>query len=211
MQIKTAAVVASLPALGALAAPTGSSGQCPACQFSDTPAATFPSAYGLIVGTNIQPFHFESFNANSGKFWLNLPETSSSCPESVPSCPPGTDTVFRAAGDLATAVPGGQQVYVSVEGALLFTQAHGNEVPEGAVSSPFTYNLVDGAQYGTVSTEAFGAKGFMACPTPGSVAYQVFVNMPNAIVPLGNVKDCVPVEPLAIPYTQANVAAWQYN
>ncbi|KAK5467363.1 hypothetical protein LTS15_000335 [Exophiala xenobiotica] len=209
MQFKNA-VLASLPAL-ALAAPTGSSGQNP-----DAPA-TFPApAYGLIVGTDVQPFHFESFNANSGKFWLNLPQTATSCPftgtAQASSCPPGNDTAFVGNGALAVVVPGGQQVYVAESGALMFTQAHSAVIPEGAVTDPFIYSPAqNGGQYGSVSTHAFGADGFMACPTAGSIAYQVFANIDCAEVPLGNVDDCVPVVPLAVPYTQGQAAAWQYN
>lgn len=207
MHFKTA-IIASLPALGAVAAPTGSSGQNP-----DAPA-TFPTAYGLIVGTDVQPFHFESVNANSNKFWLNLPETATSCPSNVADqggCPPGKDTVFSSAGGLATSVPGGQQAYVLPTGEVLFTGAHANLVPEGAVSSPFLYLYEPGAQYGSVTTYAFGADGFMACPTHGSIAYQVFANKPDAVVPLGDVSDCVAVEFLAVPYTEGDVAAWEYN
>lgn len=207
MQFKST-LIASIPILGAIAAPTGSSGQNP-----DAPA-TFPATYGLIVGTNVQPFHFESVNANSGKFWLNLPQTVTSCPSSVAAqgqCPPGTDTVFTNAGGLATVVPGGQQAYALPSGELLFTGAHANLVPEGAVSSPFVYEFQDGAQFGSVTSYAFGANGFMACPTHGSIAYQLFLNMESALVPLGDVSACVPVSTLAVPYTQGTSAAWQYD
>ena len=206
MQIK-AALIAALPAI-ALAAPTGSSGQNP-----DAPA-TFPTAYGLIIGSDIQPFHFESINANSGKFWLNLPQTVTSCPSSIAAqgyCPPGNETVFRSAGDLATSVPGGQQAYVLPSGELLFTGAHANIVPAGAVSSPFVFEYTPGAQYGEVTTYAFGADGFIACPTHGSIAYQVFANVPNALVPLGDQSACVAVSALAVPYTAGTVAAWEYD
>jgi hypothetical protein len=208
MQFKSA-IIASLPIMGAIAAPTGSSGHNP-----DAPA-TFPSAYGLIIGTNVQPFHFESINANSGKFWLNNPLTVTSCPSDVASqgqCPPGNDTVFTNAGALDTLVPGGQQAYASPTGELLFTGAHANLVPAGAISNPFVYVPEPGAQFGSVTTYAFGANGFMACPSAdGSIAYQVFINIPNAVVPKGDVSACVPVTPLAVPYTQAPVAAWQYD
>ncbi|KEF62759.1 uncharacterized protein A1O9_00732 [Exophiala aquamarina CBS 119918] len=194
--------------MGAIAAPTGHSGQNP-----DAPA-TFPDAYGMIIATNVQPFHFESINANSGKFWLNLPQTETSCPSDVAAqgaCPPGTDTVFVGAGGLDTVVPGGQQVYALPNGELQFTSAHSNLIPAGAVSQPFVYVPQPDAQYGTVTTYAFGADGFMACPTQGSIAYQVFINIPNAVVPLGDVTACVPVSPLAVTYTQGTAAAWQYD
>ncbi|KIV84722.1 hypothetical protein PV11_00488 [Exophiala sideris] len=205
MQIKTA-VIATLPALGALAVPTGSSG--------NNPDATFPAVYGLIVGEDIQPFHFESINANANKFWINLPPTATSCPytgtDQASFCPPGNETAFIGSGSLAASVPGGQQIYVDTTGALMYTTAHTHVIPSGAVSYPFTYTLPGGAQYGSVSTRAFGADGFMACPTHGSIAYQVFASFAEAQVPLGNVNDCVPLAPLSIPYTAGNYAAWQY-
>ncbi|KAK5049546.1 hypothetical protein LTR84_004475 [Exophiala bonariae] len=207
MQFKNT-IIASIPILGAIAAPTGSSGKNP-----DAPA-TFPAAYGLVVSTHVDPFHFETVNANSGKFWLNLPLTSTSCPSDVASqgaCPPGTDTVFTGAGGLATVVPGGQQAYALQTGELRFTGAHANLVPQGAVSSPFVYEFQDGAQFGSVTSYAFGANGFMACPTPGSSAYQVFLNVANAQVPLGDTSACVLLGFLAVPYTQGDAAAWQYD
>jgi hypothetical protein len=208
MQFKTAAVLASLPALVAVAAPTGSSGL--------NPDATFPSVYGLVIGTDVQPFHFESVNANSGKFWLNLPETATSCPfagtADAANCPtPGNSTAFTGAGSMAVVVPGGQQVYVAPSGALMFTEAHTAAIPDGSVTEPFTFSLEPNAQYGVVGTNALGADGFMACPTEGSIAYQVFANVATAEVPLGNVDDCVVVQPLAIPYTLGTAAAWQYD
>lgn len=127
------------------------------------------------------------------------------------SLPAGTDTVFVDAGGLATVVPGGQQAYAMPTGELLFTAAHANLVPDGAVRAPFVYVEQPDAQYGTVTTYAFGADGFMACPTHGDIAYQVFINIPNAVVPLGDVTTCVPVSPLAVPYTEGTAAAWQYN
>jgi len=207
MQIKSA-IIASLPVMGAIAAPTGSSGQNP------DSSTKFPAAYGLIIGTNVQPFHYETINANSGKFWLNLPLTTTSCPSDVASqgaCPPGTDTVFVGAGGLDTVVPGGQQAYVAPTGELLFTGAHANLVPSDAIANPFVYVQQPNSQYGTVTTNAFGANGFMACPTPGSDAYQVFANIHNAVVPLGDVSACVAVMPLAVDYTQGTAAAWQYD
>lgn len=203
------AILASIPALGALAAPTGSSGQNP------DPAACLPATYGLMVGTDVQPFHFETFNANSGKFWVNLPETETSCPfagtPNSNACPPGTYTAFSGNGGMAATVPGGQAAYIASSGALMFTQAHANVLPDGAVGEPFIYTPPVDAEFGTVSTDAFGADGFMACPTYGSIAFQVFANFPEAQVPLGNVDDCVAISPLAVPYTLGEYAAWQYN
>lgn len=208
MQFKST-IIASLPIMGAIAAPTGSSGMNP-----NSPV-TFPASYGLIIGTHVQPFQYESINANSGRFWLNNPQTITSCPSDVASqgaCPPGTDTVFVGAGGLDTLVPGGQQVYVLPTGELQFTAAHSNYIPTGAIVNPFQYVYEPNSQFGTVTTYAFGADGFMACPAnDGSISYHVFVNIPNAIVPKGDVSACVPVTPLAVPYTGSSVAAWQYD
>lgn len=106
-------------------------------------------------------------------------------------------------------VPGGQQVYVDPSGALAFTQAHSANIPEGSSIGPFTFT--PGTQFGTYSTSAFGATGFMACPDDAAnpTKWQVFAAIQNASVPTGNVGDCLGFDAAAPAFT-GDVPAWQY-
>ena len=95
-------------------------------------------------------------NAAGQAFWLGG-SPASYCPTVVPHCPNVTETIF--AGGLTelfvsvfsivpsamltsfqVEVPGGQGVYVNVNGALGFTQAHSIYVPTGAYFGGF-FNL----------------------------------------------------------------------
>lgn len=94
-------------------------------------------------------------------FWL-FKHTSTYCPESVvDACPTGPpQTVFlRGEGSdalsLDVTVPGGQQVYVSSDGLLEFTQAHSANTGEGSFTTGF--GVVDG-------DVKFEENDFFACP-----------------------------------------------
>jgi hypothetical protein len=107
-------------------------------------------------------------------------------------------------------VPGGQQIYVSPEGALKFTQAHSANIPPGSSRGPFEY--VPGAAnqpFGHYVYSGWGASGFMACPTEDS-KWQVFAALQNATVPSGNVEDCLGFSAIATPTNQTG-NAWQYT
>jgi hypothetical protein len=107
-------------------------------------------------------------------------------------------------------VPGGQLIYIRTDGSLGFTRAHSASYPEGAiVGGDLTYSKVQGAQFGTLGTRAFGAKGFMACPT-GNQGYQVFAAITNATAPQGDLAACLGFDALTIDATDTNRGAWQY-
>lgn len=100
-------------------------------------------------------------------------------------------------------------VFVDPSGALSFTQAHSALIPEGSALGPFT--VTSGTPFGTYSTTAFGATGFMACPDDAAAPtrWQVFAAIQNATVPTGNVKDCLGFDAAATAYT-GPIPAWQY-
>ncbi len=106
-------------------------------------------------------------------------------------------------------MPGGQQLFVTPHGEIGYTQAHSAYIPSGSVLCPFTYYKELNAPVGVLSTQAFGARGFMACPTGGDT-WQVFANLNNATVPQRNVSECLGFDALAIDSTQ-NYAAWEYT
>ncbi|RHZ53961.1 uncharacterized protein CDV56_102723 [Aspergillus thermomutatus] len=75
-------------------------------------------------------------NANGGAFWTGKP-TAAYCPDSVPKCPAVNATSFVAQEGklyLNTAVPGGQQVYISPQGELTYTVPHSAYIPEGSLT-----------------------------------------------------------------------------
>jgi hypothetical protein len=112
-----------------------------------------------------------------------------------------------------TVVPGGQVVYVAIDGYLGFTQAHSSSLPAGAVTGPFTYFKPGYDQYGYISTDAFGARGFMACPTRVGPyeTYQIFAAFANATVPNGDISSCVGFDAITEVYNSTEAAAWQYT
>ncbi|KAL2852991.1 hypothetical protein BJX68DRAFT_48648 [Aspergillus pseudodeflectus] len=173
------------------------------------PAAEQPAAFTVMASRSASPIHFLPMNAAGQSFWLGgSPATY--CP--LPSgCPPGDLTVLAGnGGSLSVTVPGGQQIYVSPEGALKFTQAHSASIPAGSSRGPFEY--VPGAAnqpFGHYVYSGWGASGFMACPTEDS-KWQVFAALQNATVPSGNVKDCLGFSAIATP-TNETGNAWQYT
>ncbi|KAL3428177.1 IgE-binding protein [Phlyctema vagabunda] len=142
------------------------------------PAARQSSgSFSAIATRSGSPIHLSSIHANGGKFWIGK-ETASYCPVDPSSCPPGQDTAFSAgAGGLAldVVVPGGQQAYVDPTGALSFTQAHSAAIPEGSITTGFSYNASTGANGLGSLTFGNATTGFFACPSEGNATtYQIF-------------------------------------
>lgn len=110
-------------------------------------------------------------------------------------------------------VPGGQQQYTEVGGRLGYTQAHSIYVPTGAIPGGFAYSKCPTEQFGRITTNVFGATGLMACPDDsfGTRQYVVYANISNAVVPSGNVQDCIGFEGLTSDYDGPLPAAWQYT
>ena len=107
-------------------------------------------------------------------------------------------------------VPGGQVIYVRTDGSLGYTQAHSASVPEGAiVGGDYTYSKSEGAQFGSLGTSAFGAKGLMACPTQDQ-GYQVFAATGNATASEGDLAACLGFNALTIDAIDLSRGAWQY-
>ncbi|KAJ5542862.1 hypothetical protein N7535_005285 [Penicillium sp. DV-2018c] len=191
----TTATLALLPLLAAAT---------PTTQSADADANP---PFSVMAVRSASPIHFLQLNAAGQKFWLGG-ETTTYCPDTVgQDCPPGKQTVLAPGGGaLDTAVPGGQQVYVSADGALSFTQAHSANIPPGSSLGPFEYLPAEPfAQYGFFG---WGASGFMACPADDN-RWQVFAALQNATVPHGDVSECLGFSAVATPY-DGDVPAWQY-
>lgn len=107
-------------------------------------------------------------------------------------------------------VPGGQLIYARTDGSIGYTQAHSASVPEGGmIGGDFTYSKPEGAEFGFLGTNAFGAKGFMACPTQDQ-GYQVFASISNTTAPEGDLAACLGFNALTVDANDLGNGAWQY-
>ncbi|CAD0100454.1 unnamed protein product [Aureobasidium mustum] len=127
-------------------------------------------AFGGIAIHSGSDIQFASVNAAGSKFWLKK-DTKTYCPEVVGSACPNTTSTQFVGGDntlsLDTIVPGGQQIYVAVDGTLSFTAPH--SASTGAAGS-----MVEGfslAQNG--EHVQFQGNDWLACPSEGG-SYAVY-------------------------------------
>lgn len=192
--------------------PTKTSSTPPTSTTSCVPITTPTKAFTVIAAHSGSPIHLLPLEAGGLGFHLGG-GTASYCPESVgSSCPPGNQTVFLGSS-ISVLVPGGQQQYVEPTGRVGYTQAHSAYMPTGSIPGGFNYYKCPSEPYGHITTSVFGATGLMACPdgSLGTQKYVVFANIPNAVVPSGNVQDCIGFDGLTIDYDGPVPAAWQYT
>ncbi|KAN0067165.1 hypothetical protein V8E54_014812 [Elaphomyces granulatus] len=173
------------------------------------------------LGTPLQDSDFTAFawfehnsihppiQARGLRFWLGG-EPATYCPQPpVVHCPPGKVTalgVGNSRSGLSVNVPGGQQIYVSPTGELGYTQAHSAFIPPGSFLGPFEHT--PGLPFGRYT---FDGKGFIACPNSKEdpTTWKVFAHIPNAIVPTGDIQDCLPFQAVTEIFGSPP-AAWQY-
>jgi hypothetical protein len=182
----------------------------PPTSTSCIPTTTATKAYTVIASHSGSPIHLLSMEAGGLGFRLGG-GTASYCPTVVTTCPPGNQTVFLG-GSISVEVPGGQQQYLEPGGRIGYTQAHSAYMPLGSIPGGFNYYKCPNEQYGHITTTVFGATGLMACPdtSSGTQQYVVFASIPNAVVPSGNVQDCIGFSALTSDYDGSLPAAWQY-
>ncbi|KAI1360453.1 hypothetical protein F5Y08DRAFT_317364 [Xylaria arbuscula] len=170
-----------------------------------------PGPWTAGVWRPVPPIHFgDGINANNGYFWLGK-EPTASCPSDVEgldcSAYPGSKTVFSGGNDtvsLLVGVDGGQQVYVEANGALAYTKAHSDTLPEGALTNGFSRAISDAGGAPTILGFEYQDqyKNWLLCPVDGSdEVYQIFLGPYNA--------ECVPVEMRT--YTSSGPNAWEYS
>ncbi|KAL4888614.1 hypothetical protein BDV59DRAFT_137403 [Aspergillus ambiguus] len=88
-------------------------------------------------------------NANGGSLWTGKP-TASTCPDTVPHCKTVNATSFTAQDGklfLNAIVPGGQQVYVSPQGQLTYTQPHSASIPAGSLTNLVSWSGAAGSSF----------------------------------------------------------------
>ncbi|KAH6663191.1 hypothetical protein B0J14DRAFT_609528 [Halenospora varia] len=182
------AVSSLIAAASALTAPTG----------PFTSGAWNPST--LWFGSAIQ--------ANGGAFFIGK-DPSSYCPEvDGLDCTlfPGSSTVFIGGNNtlsLDVAVPGGQQVFVTPEGAIGYTPAHSTFKPTGSVLDG--WDRFQSEAGGAPVPMNFQSNSFLACPVNAteSGVYQVFARSLRT-----DGTDCTLFQWRT--YTASGVDAWQY-
>jgi len=206
-------IMAALPVLAA--AQTGTNYSATATTSGGPTASPSPSGYTVMSLRSASPIHFLQMNAAGLRFYLGG-QTNTSCAIAANECPPGNETVFTYPyNGLSIEVPGGQELYVTPQGQLGYTQAHSAYYPPGSVLDPLTYTPVSDAAFEAyVGTTAFNATGFMACPTANqtsTASWQVYAAMANATVPSGNINDCLGFDAVALSYDGPLPAAWQYD
>lgn len=216
-------IVLAIPLL-ASCAPTGQYGNLrrndqptetsctPSSYTTCAPITTPTKAYTVIAARSGSPIHLLPMEAGNFGFHLGG-GTISFCPSFLGSaCPPGNQTVFNEGG-VSVLVPGGQQQYTEPSGRLGYTQGHSTYMPPGSIPGGFTYSKCPEEEWGHITTDVFGATGLMACPdnSSGTQQYVVFASIPNAVVPSGNVEDCLEFDALTTDYDGPLPAAGQYT
>ena len=97
-------------------------------------------------------------------------------------------------------------MYVAADGSVKYTIAHSGAIPKGAFTTGFVYEPpTTGQSFGSLSFNAGGATGFVACPVSGSAsAYQVFADITGK-----DTTGCLGLDALTTEYDGA--PAWQYS
>ena len=164
-----------------------------------------------------------SFVEASGLVFRVGGEPGTYCPSNVGTCPPGTETDFicvdgycslvgcstyraslpRSPYVLLTnpyqnvAVPGGQYIYIAINGALSFTQAHSGIAPPGSFFNGFDVN--DGKLQ-------FQGDDWLSCPpADGTTDFQLFASALSK-----GYNGCVSVTLSIEAIVASNFGAWQY-
>lgn len=153
------------------------------------------------------PIHYASLEARGFSLWLGG-NTSSYCPDVVEKaggCPAGnTTSVVESNGGLymGANVPGGQIAYIdSCTGAIGYTQAHSQNIPEDAIQDGWSVQqnaLADGL-LGILSWR----NGLLACPENGE--WQVYANIEDHDFP----SECLGFDAVFTNSTAPTV--WQYE
>lgn len=176
-----------------------------------------PNAYMVMAIHSASPIHYLMMEARGTNIYLGG-EPATYCPDTVTqqggTCPAGNMTVFSGDCGLSVEVPGGQQLYVAPDGSLDYSVAHTAVTDPAFVTCPFNFTATpDSVFNGTITTTAYGATGFMACPTNSSdLAWQVFADISDAVVPT-NISDCIgfEAEVLALSWPAGEYGAWEYT
>ncbi|KAK4200503.1 carbohydrate binding-domain-containing protein [Triangularia verruculosa] len=173
---------------------------------------TAESAFTLTVSNPALPLlDGKPVTAQGLRLWLSG-ETKSYCPSVVdPNCPPGNVTSIAAGGyggaSMNTMVPGGQQVYLTPDWNVGYTQAHSAYIPPGSTSTGFA--AYQGGGFINLNGNGWG---WVACPPrasgPAGPEWTLYGrNSTNA----ESLNYCTPINLKVTPYPGQGAAAWQYT
>ncbi|KAI0174894.1 hypothetical protein BJ166DRAFT_158043 [Pestalotiopsis sp. NC0098] len=157
-------------------------------------------------------------DAAGGGFYLGLSKAYTYCPVGN-ACPADRGTlVYEGMTGMAVEVPGGQEIYVSPHGQVMFTQAHSGYMPPGSFTSGW-FNKTVVSECGPKiklldfpATNSTDSAGVWLCPDVQDymkgtgASYQLY-----AKTPLFNETNCVPALGLLQHGVNATVGAWQYT
>ncbi|KAM0259366.1 hypothetical protein ACHAQJ_003398 [Trichoderma viride] len=155
-------------------------------------------------------------NARDRSFIIGAPSPSTRCDLNNPEqCPAGDITLINSEMSfLASAVPGGQFIYVAPDGSISYPSAHSSLRPPGAqVGGFYSYQVsFDGGEPVKVLSwrSNDGKAGLWACPvSPGApVAYQAVLKAATArFSGLG----CLAVDGIRIQPAGDSFGAWEYT
>jgi len=184
-------------------------------------AQVSPGQFTLTVYQPGSPLDGQVVNAAAEALYLGLKGPSSYCPVTdVSLCPAGNQTIFAGMSAMFVEVPGGQEIYTTVEGVIGYTVAHSASIPTGAYIGDFTNitlksdcsSPVTLINWQSPETNGVVTKGILACPNVpyyenGTATYQIYANTPAF-----NQTGCIKVEGLLPHYTPAGVfGAWEYT
>ncbi|KAL7941182.1 hypothetical protein V8C42DRAFT_335572 [Trichoderma barbatum] len=155
-------------------------------------------------------------NARDRSFIIGAPSPSTRCGLNDPAqCPAGERTLINSEMSLlASAVPGGQFIYVAPDGAISYSSAHSALRPPGAqiggfYSYPVPFEHGESVNILNWRSEV-GTTGLWACPvSPGApVAYQAVLKAATARF---NNLGCLAVDGIRIQPAGSSFGAWEYT
>jgi len=161
--------------------------------------------------------HGQTVAAYGQSYYFGI-TTSSFCPDTVSSCPAGTETVFYPGLEsLNVEVPGGEANYVTTDGRFGFTAPHSTSTPLGSVTpsfgnwtyqntGPIIYSYNNTLIYTYNNTQAPGS--VLACPynNNGTVFQQLYVKVAGF-----NRTDCTELAGLlGSAFSNGDYGAWEY-
>ncbi|KAH6609927.1 hypothetical protein Trco_003273 [Trichoderma cornu-damae] len=158
----------------------------------------------------------KAINARDRSFIIGAPSPSTYCGLNDPTqCPAGNVTLVNSdMSFLASAVPGGQFIYVAPDGSISYSSAHSSLRPPGAqVGGFYSYQVPSGRSepiqvLGWRSND--GKAGLWACPvSPGApVAYQAAL---KATTMTFDSLGCLAVDGIRIQPGGGLFGAWEYT
>ncbi|KAI5302814.1 hypothetical protein KEM56_000334 [Ascosphaera pollenicola] len=165
----------------------------------------------LMALRSASPIHFQALHAYQEGIWIGQP-TQSYCPAQVSGCRTVNETTFGVA-DGSTAlnveVPGGQQLYVSADGALKYTVPHSASIGDGSHAAALKIEALNDS----VDKATLDGDDFLACPgKKGEEKYQVFsAAAKNVKPPTGDKGDCLGFTAVAGKVDAEKFRAWEFN